>query len=124
MKILTNKGKTQQGQKLAITEDDIKKSDLQNHVDGNWTDTEDNYRLGIVPAPAWERRRLCCGCLTIQCASFADRCQSTYGNDETRLWKVGFNRWVQLQGSEDSQQNSDGPCFWSTQFTVQRDGCL
>ena len=38
--------------KLPITEEDIKKSELRSHVEGIWTDTEDKYRLGIVPAPA------------------------------------------------------------------------
>lgn len=37
--------------KLPITEEDIKKSELRSHVEGIWTDTEDKYRLGIVPAP-------------------------------------------------------------------------
>jgi S1-C subfamily serine protease len=38
--------------KLAITEDEIKKGDARNPIEGIWTDTEDHYRLGIVPAPA------------------------------------------------------------------------
>ena len=36
--------------KIAITEQDIKKGEPQNHVEGIWSDTEDKYRLGIVPA--------------------------------------------------------------------------
>src|ERR1035437_438899 len=36
--------------KLAITEDEIKKSEARNPIEGIWTDTEDHYRLGIVPA--------------------------------------------------------------------------
>jgi hypothetical protein len=36
--------------KLAITEDEIKKGEARNPVEGIWTDTEDHYRLGIVPA--------------------------------------------------------------------------
>jgi S1-C subfamily serine protease len=38
--------------KMTIVEEDIKKGELRNHVEGIWTDTEDKYRLGIVPAPA------------------------------------------------------------------------
>ncbi len=38
--------------KLAITEDEIKKGDARNPIEGIWADTEDHYRLGIVPAPA------------------------------------------------------------------------
>jgi hypothetical protein len=37
--------------KLAITEEEIKKSEPRNHVEGIWTDTQNQYRLGIVPAP-------------------------------------------------------------------------
>jgi S1-C subfamily serine protease len=37
--------------KLAVSEEDIKKSQRKSHVEGIWTDTEDKYRLGIVPAP-------------------------------------------------------------------------
>jgi len=37
---------------LAITEDEIKKGEARNPIEGIWTDTEDHYRLGIVPAPA------------------------------------------------------------------------
>jgi S1-C subfamily serine protease len=37
--------------KLGITEEDIKKGESRNHVEGIWSDTEDKYRLGIVPAP-------------------------------------------------------------------------
>jgi S1-C subfamily serine protease len=37
---------------LAITEEEIKKREPRNHVEGIWSDTEDKYRLGIVPAPA------------------------------------------------------------------------
>jgi S1-C subfamily serine protease len=35
---------------LAITEEQIKKSEPRNHVEGIWSDTRDQYRLGIVPA--------------------------------------------------------------------------
>jgi len=38
--------------KLAITEDEIKKREARNPIEGIWTDTEDRYRLGIVPASA------------------------------------------------------------------------
>jgi S1-C subfamily serine protease len=38
--------------KLAITEDEIKKGDARNPIEGIWADAEDHYRLGIVPAPA------------------------------------------------------------------------
>jgi hypothetical protein len=38
--------------KIAITEDEIKKSETRSAIEGVWTDTEDHYRLGIVPAPA------------------------------------------------------------------------
>jgi len=37
--------------KLAITEEVIKKAELRNNVEGIWADSEDRYRLGIVPAP-------------------------------------------------------------------------
>src|SRR5208282_1069771 len=37
--------------KLAITEEDIKKSEPRNHLEGIWSDAQDQYRLGIVPAP-------------------------------------------------------------------------
>lgn len=37
--------------KLAITEEDIKKSEPRNRVEGIWSDAQDQYRLGIVPAP-------------------------------------------------------------------------
>jgi S1-C subfamily serine protease len=37
--------------KLTVTEDEIKKSEARNPIEGIWTDTEDHYRLGIVPAP-------------------------------------------------------------------------
>jgi len=37
---------------LAISEEAIKKSEPRNPVEGVWTDTEDRYRLGIVPASA------------------------------------------------------------------------
>jgi len=37
---------------LAITEDEIKKGEARNPIEGIWTDPEDHYRLGIVPAPA------------------------------------------------------------------------
>jgi len=37
--------------KLAITEEDIKKGEPRNHVEGLWSDAQDQYRLGIVPAP-------------------------------------------------------------------------
>lgn len=36
---------------LAITEEQIKKSEARDPVEGIWTDTQDQYRLGIVPAP-------------------------------------------------------------------------
>ena len=36
--------------KIAITEDQIKKGEARNSIEGIWTDTEDHYRLGIVPA--------------------------------------------------------------------------
>jgi S1-C subfamily serine protease len=36
--------------KLAITEDEIRKGEARNPIEGIWTDTEDHYRLGIVPA--------------------------------------------------------------------------
>ncbi len=36
---------------IAITEEDIKKGEPRNRVEGIWSDTEDKYRLGIVPAP-------------------------------------------------------------------------
>jgi hypothetical protein len=36
--------------KVAITEEEIKKKEPRNPVEGIWTDTEDRYRLGIVPA--------------------------------------------------------------------------
>jgi len=37
--------------KLVITEEEIRKSEPRNHVEGIWSDTQDQYRLGIVPAP-------------------------------------------------------------------------
>jgi S1-C subfamily serine protease len=37
--------------KLAITEEDIKKSAPRNHVEGIWSDTQDQYRLAVMPAP-------------------------------------------------------------------------
>ncbi|MGA8012808.1 MAG: hypothetical protein WB949_10305 [Candidatus Acidiferrales bacterium] len=37
---------------LAITEDEVKKGNARNPIEGIWTDTEDHYRLGIVPARA------------------------------------------------------------------------
>jgi len=37
--------------KLVITEEEIKKNEARNHVEGIWSDTQDQYRLGIVPAP-------------------------------------------------------------------------
>jgi S1-C subfamily serine protease len=37
--------------KLAITEEEIKKNEPRNKVEGIWSDTQDQYRLGIVPAP-------------------------------------------------------------------------
>ncbi len=36
---------------LAISEAAIKKSEPRNHIEGIWSDTQDQYRLGIVPAP-------------------------------------------------------------------------
>ncbi len=36
---------------VAITEEEIKKNEPRNHVEGIWSDTRDQYRLGIVPAP-------------------------------------------------------------------------
>src|SRR5579863_2905530 len=38
--------------KLVITEEEVKKSKPRNPVEGIWSDTQDQYRLGIVPAPA------------------------------------------------------------------------
>lgn len=38
--------------KLEITEEEIKKKEAPNRVEGIWSDTQDQYRLGIVPAPA------------------------------------------------------------------------
>lgn len=35
---------------VAVTEDAIKKAEPHNALEGIWTDTEDKYRLGIVPA--------------------------------------------------------------------------
>ncbi len=35
---------------IAVTEEQIKKSEPRNHVEGIWSDTRDEYRLGIVPA--------------------------------------------------------------------------
>jgi S1-C subfamily serine protease len=37
--------------KLATTEEEIKKREARNPVEGIWSDTQDQYRLGIVPAP-------------------------------------------------------------------------
>jgi S1-C subfamily serine protease len=37
--------------KLVITEEEIKKHEARNNVEGIWSDTQDQYRLGIVPAP-------------------------------------------------------------------------
>jgi S1-C subfamily serine protease len=37
--------------KMAITEEVIKKVEPRNHVEGIWSDTHDQYRLGIVTAP-------------------------------------------------------------------------
>ena len=37
--------------KLTITEDEIKKEQPQSVLEGIWTDEENKYRLGIVPAP-------------------------------------------------------------------------
>jgi len=37
--------------KLAITEEEIKKKEVRNNVEGIWSDTQDQYRLGIVAAP-------------------------------------------------------------------------
>jgi S1-C subfamily serine protease len=37
--------------KLAITEEEIKKKEVRSHVEGIWSDTQDQYRVGIVPAP-------------------------------------------------------------------------
>ena len=34
-----------------ITEEEIKKHETRNNVEGIWSDTQDQYRLGIVPAP-------------------------------------------------------------------------
>jgi len=36
--------------KLAITEEEIKKNEARSKVEGIWSDTQDQYRLGIVPA--------------------------------------------------------------------------
>lgn len=38
--------------KLTVTEEQIKKSQPKGHVEGIWSDLDDKYRLGIVPAPA------------------------------------------------------------------------
>jgi S1-C subfamily serine protease len=38
--------------KLVTTEEEIKRSEPRNHVEGIWSDTQDQYRLGIVPAPS------------------------------------------------------------------------
>jgi hypothetical protein len=38
--------------KLAITEEEIRKSPARNPVEGIWTDQQDQYRLGIVAAPS------------------------------------------------------------------------
>lgn len=37
--------------KLVITEEEIKRNEARNKVEGIWSDTQDQYRLGIVPAP-------------------------------------------------------------------------
>lgn len=37
--------------KVAVTEEEIKKAEPKNHVEGIWSDPRDEYRLGIVPAP-------------------------------------------------------------------------
>lgn len=37
--------------KMAITEEDIRKTAPQGHLAGIWSDPQDKYRLGIVPAP-------------------------------------------------------------------------
>jgi S1-C subfamily serine protease len=36
---------------LRTSEELIKKSELRNHIEGIWADSEDRYRLGVVPAP-------------------------------------------------------------------------
>lgn len=36
---------------LAVTEEAIKNAEPRSHLEGVWTDTENRYRLGIVPAP-------------------------------------------------------------------------
>src|SRR5271157_101832 len=36
---------------IAITEEQIRKSEPQSQVEGIWSDAQDEYRLGIVPAP-------------------------------------------------------------------------
>lgn len=37
---------------FAITEDGVKKSELRSRIEGIWTDSQDQYRLGIVAAPS------------------------------------------------------------------------
>jgi S1-C subfamily serine protease len=38
--------------KLAVTEEEIKRAEARSKVEGIWSDTQDQYRLGVVPAPA------------------------------------------------------------------------
>jgi len=37
--------------KLAVTEDQIRKSEPKNHIEGIWTESRNQYQLGIVEAP-------------------------------------------------------------------------
>jgi S1-C subfamily serine protease len=38
--------------KIAISEAEIKKSEPHNHIEGVWSESQNNYRLGIIPSPA------------------------------------------------------------------------
>jgi hypothetical protein len=38
--------------KIAISEAEVKKSEPHNHIEGVWSESQNNYRLGIIPAPA------------------------------------------------------------------------
>jgi serine protease Do len=38
--------------KIAISEADVKKLDRHNHIEGIWSESQNQYRLGIIPAPA------------------------------------------------------------------------
>lgn len=59
--------------KLSITEAEIKEKETGGRIEGIWTDPEDRYRLGIVPAPQ---------------ASGADYFMVVLRSD-TPLWQVG-----------------------------------